>query len=86
MADLVRFFTTTKENLSIVPAYRTTLSPWQLENFAVITDRRQWDRIGFAKTFAREVEEYKFLTFDLERRHNEETEATRTVLAHPTDF
>ncbi len=82
MADLVRFFTTTKENLCIVPAYRTTLSPWQLENFAVITDRRQWDRIGFAKTFAREVEEYKFLTFDLERRHNEETEATRTVLAH----
>ncbi len=82
MRDLVKFFCDTRENLSIFPAYRTTLSPWQRENFAVIVDKQQWSRTSFAQTFAREVEDYKLISFDLEMRRDEETEETRSVLAH----
>ena len=82
MLDLVKFFAETRQNLSITPAYRTTLTDWQLDNFAVMVDKMQWDRISFAKTFRREVEDYRFITFDLEMRHDEETEANRSVLAH----
>lgn len=82
MTDLVKFFCEGRTNMLIRPIYRQTLSPWQRENFLQVTKQGQWEKEPFAQVFAAEVERYRFISFDLEARRDEELNRDRVVLAH----